>query len=483
MNISDIIDIVEMNSDLVQLFQYLISTYWTFLRADWPIVKREKHHRSEVKDIIGIEMIRNYVLERLGYIPVYFFLSIMFSSKDHPGPYRGVEKGLLILYHLLTGVSTIQMGQYIPKTSFHDIYRSFYVKQLEWLDNILDTCLATMFSNVKLRVMRAKILNPDEFKHVTLMIDGHDSRATYMNATNPSAYYSYKLKKSGFRTQVAMDINGMILFVSKAAPCSTNNDGSMLASMDLVDKVSRFDVVAMDGGYNLFIDRIIQANPHLARENFVTPVRKSMGVDLDSNEILYNQLLGGFRSSIESRFGELGHLFHRFNGTSVIRVSDDAVFTVQLKLACVLSNMKKFVALGNLEHSVYHTYWMQTGFDYYTGSPSTSSVYDVADTLSIADRRGHKQSMEVLQRELLSLSLEDIHAQEASASTSTDMDHMQDDEPVSYDVERIIDHRDTLNGTEYKVKWIGYDNRYNRWITQDMFDGNDLVEEYMQSLQ
>jgi hypothetical protein len=239
----------------------------------------------------------------------------------------------------------------------------------------------------------------------------------------------------------------------------------------------------MDGGYNLFIDRITQANPHLVRENFVTPVRKSMGADLDSNEVLYNQLLGGFRSSIESRFGELGHLFHRFNGTSVIRVSDDAIFTVQLKLACVLSNMKKFVALGHLDHSPHHAYWMQTSFDYYTGRPTNSSVYDIVEVLSIADRRGHKQSMEVLQQQLLSLSLEDIHAQEASSSTSADMDHMQDDDPDRYEVECIIDHRDTPNGTQYKVKWRGYDNRHNRWITLDMFDDTELVEEYMQSLQ
>ena len=170
----------------------------------------------------------------------------------------------------------------------------------------------------------------------------------------------------------------------------------------------------------------------------MVPVRRSRGADLGGDETAYNQLLGGFRSSIESRFGELGHLFHRFNGKSVIRVSDDAVFTVQLKLACVLSNMKKFAAMGHLEHSVYHTYWMQTGFDYYTGRPSTSSVYDVVDVLSIADRRGQKESMEMIQRQLFSLSLDEIHAQEASGSANADTESMQDDEPASYEVERIL---------------------------------------------
>ena len=372
-----------MNEDLRQLFEYLVRNYWTFLHDDWPVVEREKHHRSEIKEIHGIEIIKNYVLEHLGYIPVYFFLTVLFSNRDYPGPYRGVEKGLLILYHLLTGASMAQMGQFIPKSSFNSIYNVFYVKQLDWLNKKLDDCLAEMFSNIKIRVLCAREMNPNEFKHVTMMIDGHDSRATYINASSRADYYSYKLKKSGFRTQVGMDINSMILFVSEAAPCATNNDGSMLVSMDLSNKISRFDAVCVDGGYTLFINRILHMNPHLQIESFVNPVRRSRGVNLSAEEIAYNQMLGGFRSSIESRFGELGHLFHRFNGKSVIRVSESTVFTVQFKLACVLSNMKKFIALVQLNHREHHTFWMHKDFDYHNGAASSCSVYDVADILSI----------------------------------------------------------------------------------------------------
>jgi hypothetical protein len=473
----------KMNNDLRQLFESLVGHYWTFLHDDWPVVEKQMNHRSDTKEITGIEIVKNYVLERLGYIPVFFFLVVLFSNKDYPGPYRGVEKGLLILYHILTGASMAQMGQFIPKSSFNAIYNAFYAKQLERLNKILDDCLAKMFSNVKIRVMSAREINPNEFKHVTMMIDGHDSRATYINASSRADYYSYKLKKSGFRTQVGMDINSMIMFVSKAAPCATNNDGSMLVSIDLSNKISRFDVVCVDGGYTLFINRILHMNTHLQIESFVTPVRRSRGVNLSAEEIAYNQLLGGFRSSIESRFGELGHLFHRFNGNSVIRVSDDAVFSVQFKLACVLSNMKRFVAMGQLQHTDHHTFWMHKDFDYYGGAASTSSVYDVVDILSISDRRAHKEKIEMIQQQLFSTTIDD----EIEDNNNDDNDIMQEvdggEEYNNYEVERIIIHRHTPNGIQYKVKWIGYDNRSNKWLFANQFnDDGNMIQEYMITL-
>jgi hypothetical protein len=466
-----------MNSEILALFQDLVRNYWAFLQEDWPVIENKMNHRSEIKNIPNIEIARNYVLEHLGVIPVFFFLTVLFSRKDFPGPYRGVEKGILILYHLLTGQTMLQMGQFIPKTTFNSLYFAFYWKQREWLEEQLDKCLSEMFSDVKIRVMCARNCNPNDFKHVTIMIDGHDTRAAYINAADRAQFYSYKLKKSGFRTQVGMDINGMILFVSAAAPCATNNDGSMLVSMGLDSKnVSRFDVVCMDGGYSLFLDRLVQVNPHLQKSNFVTPIRRSKGVNLSPDEASYNSVVGSFRSSIESRFGELGHLFQRFNGKSVIRVSDDTMFTVQLKLACVLSNIKKFVAMGQLQHTEHHMFWMQSGFDYYNGSDSSQSLYDVIDTLSILDRRVHKENMELMQQQLFSLSIADIVEGDVNASSVEDSSMGDDDE---YEVERIIAHRHTSNGTLYKVKWIGYDNRHNRWLSRDKFGDGQMIEEYL----
>ena len=81
------------------------------------------------------------------------------------------------------------------------------------------------------------------FKQVTLYLDGHDSRATY--GEDKAAMYSYKLKKSGLRTQVAIDANGMVLFVSKSASCRDNNDGKMLQEMGIGKKIDSMDVTGL----------------------------------------------------------------------------------------------------------------------------------------------------------------------------------------------------------------------------------------------
>jgi hypothetical protein len=309
--------------------------------------------------------------------------------------------------------------------------------------------------------------NPEDFKHVTLMIDGHDSRATYINASDRSAYYSHKLKKSGFRTQVCTDINGMVLFVSDATPCSSNNDGSMLAEMHLKKKVSKYDCIVLDGGYTLFLDRVLATNPHLGKRNFVVPVRKQRGLELTTEEAKFNSVLGSFRSSIESTFGEIGHLFQRFNGKTVVRVSEVSTFTVQFKLACVLRNIKKFVAMGNVPTAEQHTYWMQPLFDFNDGS--TSSVYDMVGIASVADKAQDAQAVADLQQQFLSLGLHD------------DPDDADEELPEGhYEVEKILKHRGPKHRREYLVKWVGFSDDENSWVAATGFDDQEIIDHYEQ---
>lgn len=83
----------------------IMATYWTFLSDGWPVVLKGKYHRTELKSVKDVQYLKSYVLEHLGYIPVFFFLVVLFGDREYPGPYRGVEKGLLLLYQLLTGCS------------------------------------------------------------------------------------------------------------------------------------------------------------------------------------------------------------------------------------------------------------------------------------------------------------------------------------------------------------------------------------------
>ncbi|KAG0162871.1 hypothetical protein DFQ30_001138 [Apophysomyces sp. BC1015] len=260
-------------TELRNEFRTLFEMQWGFLQSNWPSITQVKRHRTETKDVHDISHVKEILVRRLG--------------------------------------SIAEMGQFIPKSSFYDVYKDFYIHQYADLDKKITSMLECMFSSPKIRIHSAHCSNPTMFKHVTMMIDGHDTQASYPLA-NRAALYSYKLKRSGFRTQVCIDVNGMILFVSSSAPCRDNNDGTMLTRMHIEKKVHHADCIALDGGYTLFVDKVIENND-LSHANFCYPIRKQRGVELTPKEIEYNKTFGSFRSRIEATFGEIGSTFEWFN--------------------------------------------------------------------------------------------------------------------------------------------------------------------------
>lgn len=46
----------------------------------------------------------------------------------------------------------------------------------------VDKLLENMFSNIYLRILSSRKCNPLIFKHVTLFLDGHDSKINYENS-------------------------------------------------------------------------------------------------------------------------------------------------------------------------------------------------------------------------------------------------------------------------------------------------------------
>ncbi|KAF9979919.1 hypothetical protein BGZ75_009072 [Mortierella antarctica] len=219
-----------------------------------------------------------------------------------------------------------------------------------------------MFSTLKSRHLAAE-RNPDPFKNVALNLDGHDSRIINVNA-DKSSLYSYKLKKSGFRVQVCTDINNMVFSVSAPAPCRDYNDGTMLLRMGIQNKIHKLDCVALDGGYTLFLGELMDGVDELQYETFRYPIRKMRGIALTSEEKVYNETFGSFRSRIESYFGEMQSTFTKFSRTVMNKVAEKLTFGVQYKLACLLMNIKRFVALRNISTEQHHTFWLQDSFDY-----------------------------------------------------------------------------------------------------------------------
>jgi hypothetical protein len=428
---------------------------WKFLYKEWPQIKPSKYHRSDIKPVKKISSIKDIVLQRLGIIPVFFFLVVIFATQDYPGPYRNMEKGLLILYQLLEGCSLNEMSVYIPKSSYYDIFRKFYERQGNDLDKRISIMLISMFSTIDIRIHSAQ-KNPPLFRQVTLMIDGHDTRASLIGEKTENMY-SYKLKKSGLRIQVCIDINGMVLFTSKSAPCKDNSDGVMFVKMKIDKYIDKFDCIALDGGYPLHLNKII-SNTELDMINFCIPIRKSKGIELSKDESTFNRMFGSFRSKIEGTFGELSTTFKKLTDEGCIRVTDHEVFTIQFKLACLLLNVKKFVILGGIQSQPHHSSWLSSEFDYW----KDENLETYENLPSLTDSRSNAQEMLKLQRKFLSIELGD----------DEDMDEI--DEP--YEIEEIVNHRGQGKFTEYLVKWKGYDEV--TWQGVKSFDTTECIDEY-----
>ncbi|KAF9962879.1 hypothetical protein BGZ73_002506, partial [Actinomortierella ambigua] len=100
----------------------ILQEYWGFLDEGWPVFNPKAHHRSEIKPMKNMDHLRRVVLRRLGYIPVFFFLVMLWPLCEYPGPYSSVEKGLAFLYYLLKASTTEDMEAFLPRSSFYAIY-------------------------------------------------------------------------------------------------------------------------------------------------------------------------------------------------------------------------------------------------------------------------------------------------------------------------------------------------------------------------
>ena len=365
----------------------LLEEEWKFLDQPWPMCpKTKKYHRSEMKPINHLQKMKEVLMRRLGPIPVFFFLTVIWTKFYFPGPYKAVDKGIAFLYYFVAGQTMDSMSQYLPRTSFHQVYTTFFKTERALFDKFITQCLYTMFSTPEIRVRSANWKNPPMFKHVTLLLDGHDTRATY--GENKIDMFSYKLRKSGLRTQVCIDINGMALFVSKSAACKDNNDGSMLVAMNIGNKIQSVDCIALDGGYPQHLHGILEQDDQLNLNNFCFPIRKKRLQPLHVDEANFNSIFGGFRSMVENTFSELGTAFHKHNNKDPIRVDTKKEFNMNLRLCLLLLNIKKFVNMLNIQASPHHLAWKDEGFDYPTDKkiiPDLTETYTVLNKLEYGD--------------------------------------------------------------------------------------------------
>lgn len=468
-----------VGDNLLMEFQNLTNEYWKFLNYGWPEIEQKKYHTKRPISIKKIKEIKKALLEKLGIIPVYFFLIILFGDRDYKGPYNNIEKGLLILYFITENKSIEDMDDYIAKSTFHQIYRQFYsADRMLKLNKILNFSLQNMFSNIKIRLLNGIIENPMLFNQVTIHIDGHDKRGMVYGAEDKSIYYSYKLKKNGFRTQVAIDNNSMIIFISDSVPCSFNNDGSMLINMNIQNKINLMDCVALDGGYSLYVDPIIN-NSDLNEYNFVYPIRKDKNINLDNIELDYNDQFGSFRSKMEKTFSDMGFIFKRLNNKKSFLTTNINIYNIQLKIASVLLNIKNFVKLNNIEQYDFHSYWINDNFDFEYKNNISNNIDNYRLLPKLNDRINNLDKMKLLQQQFLGIQLSDTSHIKNNHNDRMDLETDIDSNENSYEIDIILDHKGLIvEDSYYLVKWKNYSDIDNSWIHYSNFNNYECINTY-----
>jgi DDE superfamily endonuclease len=409
-----------MPKKLLRLFDELLENEWGFLDEPWPVCPKMKtFHRSELKEILQIQDMKNVLLQRLGSITVFFFLSTMWSKHYFPGPYNALEKGIAFLYFFVAGETMDSMARFMPKSTFHVIYSTFVKVERPVFEKEIKRCFSSMFSSPEIRIRSANWRNPALFKHVTMMLDGHDSRATY--GEDKAAMFSYKLKKSGLRTQVAIDVNGMVLFASKSASCRDNNDGKMLLEMNIGKKIHGMDCIAVDGGYTLHIPDIVEKEK-LEEHNFCFPIRKKRLQPLHEEESNFNAMFGGFRSMSEATFGDLMKTFAKFNNKEILRTACKKEFNLAFRLCLLLLNIRNFVRAFDIDEQPHHSLWLNEGADY---AREKQIVPELMQTMTVQNKLENGRDLQRLQETFLGL---DLASDDDMGNTAENKGEEDDDE-------------------------------------------------------
>lgn len=405
------------------------------------------------------------------------FLTDFCNKFNIPGPYRNIDKGLIILEHLLSGISINQMETYMPYTNFFKIYQYIYVKKYDefnWINNMI----YNYFSNKRIRVLSAAINNPHMMKHVTMLLDGHHNKIIYEDITmDKKDLYSWKLKKPGLNTQFIIDINKIVVFVSDSLPCRYNNDDKMLINnINFNNFFTLYDNICFDGLYintlKETIEKYNNRNLDIKINNFTFPIEKKKDIELTNDEGIYNRYIGGFRSTIETFFANFGNQFNRFKGDANIRVTKLDTYNIQLRLCCVLYNIKKFCEITNLQPLNTHYLWTLENFDY----PDKNSI--ITSISKLENKFCNMNFMKNYQEDLINaiINNDDDDIMEDITSKKVEKDKV-------YEIQYVINHRLNDDGIkEYLVKWKGYTKRYNCWIKESDFIEKDILIEYNKDL-
>ena len=160
--------------------------------------------------------------------------------------------------------------------------------------------------------------------------------------------------------------------------------------------------------------------------NFFYPIRKEVGIDLNIQKKHFNDVFSSFKSIIENQFCELYNKFKRFsNNNSAIKTDDYKYASLQLKVAFLLKNIKRFSEHVNIIIQDHHKLWSDKNFEVL----SQHKLIDIVLNNQIKYMKKLK-IMSNLQKEVMSLEIGEI---DNSMIIDDITDYITDDDENSND--------------------------------------------------
>lgn len=339
---------------------------WIIINKNWDnnikyIKNDDIKNYKKIKTITMIQGIKEILLNEFGYIPIYFFLNLLFENYNYSGCYRTVEKGLILLYHMLQGGDK---NKYINLISeYKKIYEEFWIYRNEELNKKVDTYLKTLFSNIRLRLINGEIYNPQDFKNLTYIFDSYIK--TY------SINHSNKIYEKGYITQFLCDNNGFITYISESKSYyQEQNKGIMYEKLhfwDICLDIDDGDIVTVDEEHINFKDIFISNTKKKIKKNiddsFICPIDNE---NLETEIIHYNSNLIEFHNGGNRTINNVEKLFKILDDKNYIKNSDPKEYNLQLKICILLYNIKLFVDKYNITEQSHHKLWADRNFDFFT---------------------------------------------------------------------------------------------------------------------
>lgn len=409
---------------LSTLQKELIYTKWlpTIDRA-WPILPSAAGRSKFAVDDNDLAKIHDSI-NLISRIAITEFIKLYGETSPKRSYIPYVWKAKLILYKLITGESS-HLIPTISYTSFRRIEREFWDAG-DVIDNWSKEWMGKL-STPHIRLLMARIKNPDSFKMITMLVDGKDFIITLnelksekrRTKNNISTLISHKNNyKNGGKVIFLDDIAMNPIAISRMVGCNEAYDGHLFRSIKPYKYIDpECDSVIFDHHFDSEVDNIIEeANEKgimLSLKNFCPSIRKKSGTKLAGDEAEYIKLHGSFRSKHET---ERMNIAHTFKGiTSGKKLSFDIALR-QIKVAMILQSISRMSIEKTEWFDSVYVCWEDASFDF----PSE----DIPDSSpSVITIKNNILEMEKSQDNVINKLLE-----EDEGEIDDDMDKLSEDE-------------------------------------------------------